>query len=163
VKTNEFADFGGRSLTIPLLGIPLLPARPLNTGEKALVQNYIENGYDFFVSRCADSRSKTKEAIDSIGQGRVWTGNQALALGLVDKIGNLKDAIKIAAETAGIEKYDLQNYPVQKSFYEQMLEDSFGGVKAYMMKQLMGQDSYNNMILKNNLKNHDIRQAIMPD
>ncbi|MDR3061339.1 MAG: signal peptide peptidase SppA [Dysgonamonadaceae bacterium] len=163
VKTNEFADFGGRSLTIPLLGIPLLPARPLNTGEKALIQNYIENGYDLFVSRCADGRSKTKEEIDSIGQGRVWTGNQALALGLVDKVGNINDAIKIAAEAAGIEKYDLRNYPAQKSFYEQILEDSFGGMRSYMVKQFMGLDGYNNMILKNNLKNHDIRQAILLD
>ncbi|GHT71798.1 signal peptide peptidase SppA [Bacteroidia bacterium] len=163
VKTNEFADFGGRALTIPLIGVPILPARPLNTKEKALVQNYIENGYDLFITRCADGRSKTKEEIDSIGQGRVWTGNQALALGLVDKVGNINDAVRIAAEAAGIDSYDLQSYPAQKNFYEQMLEESFGGMRSYMIKQFMGLDEYNNMILKNNLKNHDVRQAILLD
>ncbi|MDR1369774.1 MAG: signal peptide peptidase SppA [Dysgonamonadaceae bacterium] len=161
-KTNEFADFGGRSLSLPLIGLSILPSRPLNNREQALVQTYIENGYDLFLSRCADGRSKTKEEIDVIGQGRVWTGNQALGLGLVDKIGNLNDAILLAAEASGIDDYDLKNYPAQKGAYEQLLE-SFGGMKAYAAKQYYGLDEYSSRILMNNLKNHDVRQAIMMD
>jgi protease-4 len=162
VKTNKFADFGGRTLDLPLIGMPILPARPLNAGEKALVQSFIENGYDLFLSRCADGRSKSKEEIDAIGQGRVWTGNQALGLGLVDKTGNLNDAIQLAAEAAGIENYSLKNYPRQKDTYEQLVE-SLSGMKAYVVKQYLGPDEYSARILKNNLKKHDIRQAIMLD
>ena len=161
-KTNEFADFGGRALSLPLIGLSLLPARPLNKAEQALVQSYIEIGYDTFLDRCSDGRSKTKEEIDAIGQGHVWTGNQALGLGLVDKVGNLNDAIQLAAEAAGIENYALSNYPAQKGAFEQIME-SLGGVKAYTVKQFIGLDEYNNRILMKNLKNHDVRQAIMLD
>ena len=161
-KTNEFADFGGRALSLPLIGLAILPARQLNAAEQALVQSYIEIGYDTFLDRCADGRSKTKEEIDAIGQGRVWTGNQALGLGLVDKVGSLNDAIQLAAEAAGIEDYKLSSYPAQKGAFEQVME-SLGGVKAYSVKQFIGLDEYNNRILMKNLKNHDIRQAIMLD
>ncbi len=161
-KTNEFADFGGRALSLPLIGLPILPARPLNAGEMALMQSHIEEGYDTFISRCAEGRSKTKEQIDSIGQGRVWTGNQALKLGLIDKVGNINDAVKLAAEAAKVEKYDLSSYPAKKEAFQQLME-SFGGMKAYSVKQFIGLDEYTNRILKNNLKNHDVRQAIMLD
>ncbi len=162
-KTNEYADFGGRALSEPLFGLSILPARPLNNGEMALLQNYIETGYDTFLDRCATGRSKTKAEIDSIGQGRVWTGNQALARGLVDKTGNLDDAIKLAAETAAIDEYDLQSYPEQKDFFSQLLEESMGGMQTYFLKQFLGADKYESKILLNNLKNHDVRQAILLD
>ena len=81
---------------------------------------------------------------------------------MVDKVGSLNDAVKLAAEAAGIEDYSLSNYPTQKGAFEQVME-SFGGVKAYAMKQFIGLDEYSSKILMKNLKNHDVRQAIMLD
>ena len=74
VKTNRYADFGD-------------PARPMTDDEKALIQGYIERGYDTFLTRCSEGRGVSKADIDSIGQGRVWTGEQTLKIGLVDELG----------------------------------------------------------------------------
>ena len=76
VKTNTFADLGDIS-------------RPMREDEKALIQRGVEQTYDLFLTRCADGRGMTKAEIDSIGQGRVWTGEQALERGLVDQLGGM--------------------------------------------------------------------------
>ena len=78
VKTNTFADLGDMS-------------RPMREDEKALIQRGVEQTYDLFLTRCADGRGMTKAEIDSIGQGRVWTGEQALERGLVDQLGGMYD------------------------------------------------------------------------
>ncbi|HNU38000.1 MAG TPA: signal peptide peptidase SppA, partial [Macellibacteroides fermentans] len=85
VKTNTYADLGDVS-------------RPMREDEKALIQSRIESGYDTFITRCADGRGMTKAAIDSIGQGRVWTGEQAIEKGLVDELGGIEKAIAVAAK-----------------------------------------------------------------
>lgn len=107
VKTNELSDFGTLD-------------RKMDEREKAKMQRHIEEGYQTFITRCADGRGMTTEQIDAIGQGRVWTGEQALEIGLVDLLGDLELAEQIAAEKAGIESYSLIAYPEKESPFAMM-------------------------------------------
>jgi len=163
VATNKYANFGGGTLSIPLAGIGLLPARPLTNEEGAMVQAYIERGYDLFLSRCAEGRGKTKEEINTIGQGRVWTGNQALQLGLVDELGGIDVAIKSAAELAGTTNYSLDEYPVQKDFFTSLLESSSENMSEQMAKIFMGNEVYEQKRMMGAWSNYDYRQAILPE
>ena len=90
VKTNKFADFGNIM-------------RPFNNDEKALMQMMITQGYDTFVTRCAEGRHMTKKAIEKIAEGRVWTGETAKELGLVDELGGIDKALDIAVKKADLE------------------------------------------------------------
>ena len=114
VKTNQFADFGAPSV-YGMLG------RPFTGDESAMMQGMVERGYDLFISRVADGRGISKDSVDAIGQGRVWTGEQALKIGLVDQLGNLKDAIAEAAQLAALEKYSVDTYPAPANFLEQLM------------------------------------------
>ena len=107
VKTNRFADFG-------------TPGRPLNADESSLMQMMVNEGYDLFLERCAQGRGMTKEEVDKVGQGRVWTGADALELGLVDELGGLDRALEIAVEKAGVEHYTLMSYPAPRPFLESL-------------------------------------------
>ena len=161
VKTNKHGNFGGRTFGIPFL--LSAQSRGFNAEESQMLQKYIERGYETFLTRCATGRSKTNAQIDSIGQGRVWTGKQALELGLVDKLGGVDDAIKIAAEAAKVEAYKTARYPIQKDFMTQMMEKSLGNATASMAKVWMGEDAYNQNMMIQELQNMDIMMAVMPD
>ena len=104
VKTNQHADYG--------TGL-----RPLDGTEMATIQNSIEQIYSTFTKRVADGRKMTVAQVDSIGQGRVWAGVGALNIGLVDKLGNIDDAIAKAAELAKISNYSIVYYPKQKDWF----------------------------------------------
>ncbi|MDR1720307.1 MAG: signal peptide peptidase SppA [Dysgonamonadaceae bacterium] len=160
VMTNRFTDFGGPVLPLPFLGG--VATRGMTTDEKIILQSYIERGYDLFTTRCADGRSMTKAEIDSIGQGRVWTGIQALQLGLIDQLGGLDDAVEIAAKEAGISNYSISEYPAIKDFFTQLMEDSFSGMRVFLTRQCLGLDGYEQQVLRHSLKQLDVRQAIMP-
>lgn len=125
VKTNTYADLGDMS-------------RPMTEGEKALIQAYVERGYDTFVTRCADGRHKTKEEIDAIGQGRVWTGEQALEIGLVDELGGINQAIETAAGLAGISDYSLTTVAGSKDFFTTLLEKQLEEAKVRTVKSFLG-------------------------
>ncbi len=157
VKTNKHSTIGGAGL--PFVGIP---TKPFNDEEKRMIQAYVERGYDLFLTRCADGRSKTKAEIDSIGQGRVWTGNQAIKLGLVDVLGGLDDAIKIAAAKANITSYGISKYPETKDFFTQLMEESFGEMKQSFIKKMMGEKEYNELRLLQGLQSLDCRMAVSP-
>lgn len=161
VNTNKHSGFGGKTFGIPFL--ISAQSRGFNADESRMLQKYIENGYDLFITRCADGRSKTKTEIDSIGQGRVWTGNQALEIGLIDKLGNIDDAIKMAAESAEIESYSIAKYPAKKDFLTQLMEESLGGAKVKALKFFMGNDEYDKQQVIESLQNMDVRMAAMPD
>ena len=105
VKTNKHADIG----TI---------FRPLTTVERQIIQNSVESIYDTFITRVSEGRNLSKEYIDSIGQGRVWTGRDALELGLIDVLGGLETAIKLSSEMANLENYRIVNLPKQKDLFE---------------------------------------------
>ncbi|WP_311355260.1 signal peptide peptidase SppA [Alloprevotella tannerae] len=98
VKTNEASDFGAMG-------------RGMTAAEGEALQNYVNRGYGLFLKRVANGRNKTVEQINQVAQGRVWTGRQALKLGLVDQLGTLEDAIKEAARLAKLEKYDVRRVP----------------------------------------------------
>lgn len=163
VSTNKHSNVAGDVLSIPLLGIGLLPARPLNSEESAMIQAYIERFYDVFLTRVSEGRGKTKPAVDAIGQGRVWTGRQALQLGLVDELGGIDTAIQSAAELAGLDKYDTDEYPVQKDFLTTLLEESSENASIRFLKGWMGTDIYNQKQLLKTWRNYDYRQAIMAE
>lgn len=113
VKTNKSADFGTM-------------ARAFTDEEGQAMQAYVERGYQLFLSRVAAGRHKTTAQIDSIGQGRVWTGQQALAIGLVDKLGTLEDAVAYAAKLAKVKKYSTADYPAPASWMDSMKSDLEG-------------------------------------
>lgn len=125
VKTGEHSDM----LTI---------SRPLTDFEKQVVQNQINRGYQDFITKVADGRKKTVAEIDSIGQGRVWTGEQAVKIGLVDKLGSFDDAIKEAGKLANITGYTVVSYPEQKSLVESIFGDLGDQMKVYFVKQQLG-------------------------
>ncbi|MDR0506448.1 MAG: signal peptide peptidase SppA [Dysgonamonadaceae bacterium] len=163
VSTNKHSNFADDVLSIPFIGIGLLPARPMNSDECVMIQAYIERGYDTFISHCAEGRSKTKEEIDAIGQGRVWTGNQALELGLVDELGGIDKAIKSAAELAGIENYSTAEYPVQKDFITNLLETSTESASEKIAQVIIGKEAFEQKRILNAWQNYDYRQAIMQE
>ena len=127
VKTNQYADFG-------------MLARPMNDGEKGLVQMYVNRGYDLFLTRCSDGRGISKEELDKIAQGRVWTGSTAKELGLVDELGGLDKALEIAVAKAKVDAYTVMNYPKKESFFESLMNTNPGNyIKARMLKGTMGE------------------------
>ena len=127
VKTHTFSDMGNT-------------ARPMTEAEKALVQGTIERNYRTFLSRCADGRNMSVEAIDAIGQGRVWTGEQALANGLVDRLGDLDTAIQVAADLADLSEYSVQTVSSSKNWWDKLLDDQLGGMRISLRQWLLGDD-----------------------
>ncbi|RFZ85538.1 signal peptide peptidase SppA [Mucilaginibacter terrenus] len=127
VKTGKYADLGDVS-------------RPLSPEERALLQKSVNHGYDTFTKAVANGRHKTQEYINSIGQGRVWTGEQALKIGLVDRLGNISDAVNAAAKKAGISDYKLVNYPEQKSIFKQFGDGFSTHVKVHFVKAELGEN-----------------------
>lgn len=152
VKTNDYSDFGGN---YPLL-IPI-SSRPLTVYEKNVLQNYVNQGYETFLNRVMAGRGLTRSELDAIAQGRVWTGKDAKQIGLVDVLGGLEDAIQIAAHKAGIEKYDIVEYPALKNPIEAFFTDLTGNVKTRMMKEELG-DFYP---VWDQLKNRIQQQGLM--
>jgi protease-4 len=111
----------------------------MKDGEKAMLQSYIERGYDLFVTRCADGRGMKKEDIEKIAQGRVWSGTMAKEIGLVDEIGGLDKALEIASKKAGVEKYTTQEYPEPKSMFSTLLDKSLPAyIESRMLKSKLG-------------------------
>ena len=107
-KTNKNADFG--SIT-----------EPLTDYQKAMLQKYVGNTYNDFTALVARTRGLRQSYVDSIGQGRVWTGADALELGLVDELGGLDKAIEYAANKANLTDYSLKDYPKQKDLMESLM------------------------------------------
>ena len=128
VKTSKFSEI---SIT-----------RPLSDDERLLLQAEVNNIYKTFTQKVANGRHKTPEFIDNIGQGRVWTGAEAIKIGLVDRLGNINDAVKSAAKKAGLKEYKLVDYPDQKDPLKELFDDSADKVRTYFTKQELG-ENYN--------------------
>jgi protease-4 len=119
------------------------PVRPFNASELRKVESQLRAFYTDFIRKAAESRHTTPEKIDSLGQGRVWTGRQAKDNGLVDELGGLDRAIAIAKQRAKIPESDdveVVSFPRPKSFY-QMISEGFSGntdaaVSAWMASHL---------------------------
>ena len=111
VKSNKHSDM-------------LSLMRPFDAEETASMQEYVDDIYDIFVNTVAEGRDMTYEAVDEIAQGRVWTGSDALKIGLVDEIGTLEDAIIYAASLAGdpkVSSWNVVGYPKPLTMMEQLM------------------------------------------
>lgn len=126
VKTNKNSDL-------------LTMTRPMTEYEQQLLQANIEEGYDIFISHVAEGRNMTKEQIDSIGQGRVWTGENAKEIGLVDQFGGLDFAIQQAAEIAGIEEYRTVSLPALPDPFQELFKTGTDNVRVWFMKNELGE------------------------
>lgn len=149
VKTNPYADFG--NLT-----------RPMNDGEKGLMQMYVNNGYKLFLTRCSDGRGISMEELDKIAQGLVWTGSTAKELGLVDELGGLDKALEIAVAKAGVDAYTVMNYPKKEGFLESLMNTNPGNyIKARMLNGKIS-DVYRQFGIIENFDKIDRIQARVP-
>ena len=129
VNTNDHSDI--LSLT-----------RKLSPYEQALMQEYIEDGYDTFISRVAEGRNMSKEQVDEIGQGRVWDAENAKNNGLVDIYGGINDAIDLAVEISGVERYRIVKLPEIADPLEELLKNLSGTAYMRIMQNELG-DQYN--------------------
>jgi protease IV len=113
--------------------------RPMNTYEKQLMQESIEIIYTDFVSKVAAGRRMSKESVDSIGQGRVWSGTSAMKIGLIDEMGGLEEAIDGAAKLAGVESFSVRELPVLEDPYTRILTQLSGEVRMSVLKKELGE------------------------
>ena len=123
VKTNKNTTFGTM-------------ARPFNQEEMAVLDKYIQRGYELFRKRVADGRKQPVDSIEKIAQGHVWLGKDALGIKLVDQLGNLNDAVKKAAELAKLKEYHTSAYPAKATWQEQLLKQATGRGGNYLDREL---------------------------
>jgi protease-4 len=121
---------------------PLTVTKPLTPFQRKYLQDGVDSTYWDFKNRVADGRNKTVEYVDSIAQGRVWSGTKGLSIGLVDRVGTLQDAIDCAARMAKTHDYRLKEYPEPKSFLDQLLGGYKRSMSAKAMKDQLGEDGY---------------------
>ncbi|WP_342763517.1 signal peptide peptidase SppA [Bacteroides finegoldii] len=149
VKTNKYTDFGNIM-------------RPFSEGEKALLQMMVAEGYDTFITRCAEGRHTTKEAIEKIAEGRVWTGEAAKELGLVDELGGIDKALDIAIAKARVGGYTIVSYPEKKDVLSSLLDTKpTNYVESQLLKSKLG-EYYRQFGLLTNLKEQSMIQARVP-
>lgn len=135
--------------------------RPLTEAERSFLQRSLEKHYDTFVTKAAEGRDMAKEDVLKVASGRVWTGSQAIERNLTDVIGGFNDAVKIAAQKAGIEEnYKLKFYPRQKSFLEQWTSQA-QETKASTIRTELG-EYYPLYLQLQKLKTYQGAQARLP-
>ena len=139
------------------------PFAPIDENFKAVTTEGVEHIYKTFVSHVAQGRKMTFAQVDAIAQGRVWTGSDAIKIGLVDTIGGLNDAIKEAARLAKITSYTTQNYPEYKKNFDDFLENlPFAKTKERLIKEEIGEENYKVMEQIKRVQNYKGIQARMP-
>jgi protease-4 len=129
VKTGPYADAGAFY-------------RPMNDNEKKMVQAEIEMIYSQFKQRVADGRKIKMEYVDSIAQGRVWTGIRAKDIGLIDRFGGIEDAVKSAAVMAKLTNYRVKEYPEPKNIFDQLLGKKDPMSYTQKLKEEVGEENY---------------------
>lgn len=127
VKTAPFADMGSGD-------------RPLNEAEKRFFQSATDSIYHTFKTRVSEGRKKDMVYVDSIAQGRVWTGTRGKEIGLVDRIGTLQDAVVSAAKMADVKEYKLKEYPERKTLLEQVMSSYKKAIKTNLIKEEIGEE-----------------------
>ena len=141
----NISGFMNNKLGISFDGVKTAPyadapssTRPLNTMEQKMLQSGVDSIYHTFKSRVAKGRKKSMDYVDSIAQGRVWLGSDAINVGLVDRIGTLNDALASAAKMAKLKGYSIKQYPESKSFIEDLIEDYKDFVKVKSIESEIG-------------------------
>ena len=149
VSTGELSDFGNM-------------ARPLTEVERTIIQSSVEDGYETFISRVAEGRGMHPDSVRKVASGRVWTGTQAKARGLVDVLGGLDTAIGIAAAKikAG-EDYRVVYYPEKKPWFEELMVSFSDQVQVRILQTQLG-DQYPLYQKIQRLKNYQGVQVRMP-
>lgn len=147
VKTNQMSDFGAMG-------------RPLNEAECRLMQGYVNKGYELFTGRVAQGRHMPQDSVKAIAEGRVWTGEQAMKIGLVDRLGNLDDAIAAAAKAAKVKAYSVGRYPEPAPWYTSMLQDKKADYMDSQVRAALG-DLYPAFSLIRDLRSQSPIQARM--
>lgn len=149
VSTGELSDFGNM-------------ARPLSEVERTIIQSSVEDGYETFISRVAEGRGMHPDSVRKIASGRVWTGSQAKARGLVDVLGGLDTAIGIAAAKikAG-DDYRVVYYPEKKPWFEELMVSFSDQVQVRILQTQLG-DQYPLYQKIQRLKNYQGVQVRMP-
>jgi protease-4 len=148
VKTAKYADV-------------MSPTRVVTAPESLVIQREIERIYDTFITRVANGRKLSKAQVDSIGQGRVWSGEDAKRIGLVDVLGGLDTAIAIAARKAKLDKYRITELPFQEGTLEKMIKKLSGETEDEVTERVLG-DSYYYYQQFEKLKKMQSYQARLP-
>jgi len=139
------------------------PFVPVDEKFKAFTLESVEHIYNTFVTHVAEGRKMTFAQVDAIAQGRVWSGTQALKIGLVDKIGGLNDAIAEAAKIAKIKSYSTQNYPeYEKNFNDLLSGLPFAQSKEAFIKEEIGEENYMLIEQVKRLQKQKGVQAMLP-
>lgn len=139
------------------------PFVPLDDNFKAVTLEGIEHIYKTFVTHVAEGRKMNFAAVDSIAQGRVWSGSEALKIGLVDKIGGLNAAIVEAARLSKTQNYTTQNYPeYEKDFDDMLSRFPFGSSKQNIIKEEIGVENYQLLQQVKKFQSRKGVQAILP-
>ena len=139
------------------------PFVPMDEKFKAITLEGVENIYATFIGHVAEGRKMTTAQVDAIGQGRVWTGSEAVKIGLVDKIGGLREAIAEAAKLAKIKSYSTVNYPeYEKNFEDIFANFPFAKSKTAFIKEEIGEENYQLLQEIKRFQNRKGIQAIMP-
>jgi protease-4 len=150
VKTGKFADFLSGNFD-----------RPLTADEQRILQLDVNRTYNTFVQKVAEGRNLTTAQVDSIGQGRVWSGIQAQEIGLVDRLGSIEDAIRSAAYAAQLDEYRIVKYPTVKEPFALMMSSGTEQLKTWVTKQQLG-ESYTYYQQLKNLVQYKGVQARLP-
>jgi protease-4 len=136
IKTNQYADLGDVT-------------RPMTEAEKEIIQGEVEEFYSVFIGKVGDGRKMAVAGVDSIGQGRVWSGANAKQIGLVDEFGGLERAIVIAAEKANLTDYKTIDLPEQPDPVEELIKQLTGEAKMSILEKELGENYYFYQKLKN--------------
>lgn len=148
VETNTYSDF-------------MSTVRPLDQFERNVIFQEIERIYETFIAHVAKGRNKTRDEVDSVGQGRVWSGTDAKQIGLIDSYGGLADAIDFAAKKAGIADYRLLELPKKKDPFKQIIEEITGESEAVYLQEKFG-EFYPYLKQIEKMKNYSGIQARLP-
>jgi protease-4 len=147
VKTNKYSDFAS-------------VYKPLSAQEKEVIQASVEDIYTTFIEHVGEGRKMTSSQVDSIGQGRVWSGVNAMKLGLIDMYGGLEDAIKVAARMAKIEHYHTVSLPQLTPAMEQVMKQLFGDINTPMIPKEWQESFSTYLYLKHYLESPGIQARI---
>ncbi|MEG0950012.1 MAG: signal peptide peptidase SppA [Bacteroidales bacterium] len=134
VKTNKFGN--------------ITFTQPMTELEKQLLQRSVEDIYTLFMQRCADGRGLPVDSIAKIAEGRVWSGTNALQIGLVDELGGMQTAIEKAASLAEVEKYSVATYPISKDFFETLMSEFTEDATVRISRHILGEDFKHLQVLK---------------
>ena len=147
VNTHKYADIGSLN-------------RRLTNFEKNKIQENVEKTYDTFIGNVSQGRSLTKKEVDKIGQGRVWSGYHAKKIGLVDILGGLERAIKIAAKLADLDNYRTINLPKEKNSFEEFFENINSETSNTLIFKTIGISQEKLKTIENLLKNDPVQTRL---